>query len=204
MMERPVEPLWRRFRALPRAFQWAGYAVLFFAIWYLWLAAGEWRATFESKADAIERHVQTVLDAPDLSAQLRRMRPIIASVGAVDMPQNVTSGSKALHNAVTDVLKKFSSVKNSEFNQRFDRRLPSSVLPELTGGAGRIEVYKGDLRFDATVDDATAIIAALESDPDIEMIKSLRMSKAGSGKVSVRLALEAWVLPDPQERTGRR
>ena len=51
----------------------------------------------------------------------------------------------------------------------------------------------GELKFDATPEQAIAYIAAFEAHPDIEAVSSVRLTKTSAGKVTVRLTLEVWV-----------
>ena len=42
---------------------------------------------------------------------------------------------------------------------------------------------------------ARPLVAGLESDPRIECVRSLQISKSGPRKVEVRLGVEVWVVP---------
>ena len=75
-------------------------------------------------------------------------------------------------------------------------------FPAISGVTKQVETIKGNLTFEATPEDATAIIAALESDPAVECIRTLRINAIGGSKVEVRMDLEAWVFNRPTRRGG--
>ena len=70
------------------------------------------------------------------------------------------------------------------------RKLPKSLLPEL---GGQLETIRGDLDFEASPEVATELIARLESNPAVESIRSVRISKSGPRKVRVRLVVDRFV-----------
>ena len=48
-----------------------------------------------------------------------------------------------------------------------------------------------------------SILAALEASPDVEAVRSIRLTKESAGKLKVRLQLEAWVILEGNVRRGR-
>ena len=61
----------------------------------------------------------------------------------------------------------------------------------------------GDLRFDASPQEATAIIAELEASPKIEAVSRVRLTRQGGRpKVTVDLSVESWIIAT--KRQGRR
>lgn len=186
---------------VPRAFVWLGITVLIVLAVMVWdrtlrPIATEW--SFD--ADAIETNVRRVRRTEDMAQRLRHhgMRETVASVGAVEIPPSKGAGANRLNELVAGLMQEH-GVSSDSFVQRPDSRLRKGALPELTTDRKRVERLRGDLTFESRAEDATAIIAALESDPVVQSLPSVRINTIGSGRVKVRLVLEAWVLADDDE-----
>jgi hypothetical protein len=176
-----------RFRAMPRSVQmFAGIgALLILAV--VWWDMRDLRQRFEKRAMTIESQVQSVRSGA--RNDLADIRDTVASVGEVDLPGSDQEGSEALNRVVSDLLNQYKLGSTGSFNIRHDRTLPADLLPQM----GRLATIKGDFSFESSPEEAVAIIAALESNPAVECIRSLRIAKSGTHKVKVRLVLEAWV-----------
>lgn len=182
-----------RFRALPRAIQWAAIAalgmVLFLAWdWYIAPAADRWN----KEADAIQNRVHEVRAVQDATSDVGTIRGLVTNLGPVEPPTGESIGAAQFNNVVNQVIKKHGAT-NDSLGLRSKGKLPKTALPSFARGK-RIERWTGDLKFDATPSAAAAIIADLEASPDIEAIESVRISRDAQGKVKVHLAIEAWVL----------
>ncbi len=188
--------LWQRFGQLPRALQWAVYAAVGMGGFvvvndHVWKQAAEWR----HEADEIQAQLQDVHDGRSIADKLLKMLDTIVAHGPVSIPDpdDAEAGSDAFNATVTAVLKAH-SVRNDSFDRRDLSKLKldhASFVP-----AGQEAHYiSGDLRFEASPDEAIAVIAELESSPDIEAVTSVRMTRPGSARrVKVQVTLEAWVL----------
>ncbi len=191
-----AETRWQRFRRLPRALQWAVYAAVGMGGFvvvndHVWRQAAEWK----QEAIALEMQLRAVHDGQSIAGALMKMRSAIEAHGRVSVPDadDAEAGSDALNAVVTAVLK-----GHTVRNDSFDRRAPSKL--KLDHGsfvpAGQEARYiSGDLRFEASPAEAVAVIAELESSPDIEAVSSVRITRPGGARrVKVQLTLEAWVL----------
>ncbi len=187
---------WQRFRRLPRALQWAVYAAVGMGGFvvvndHIWKQAAEWRR----QADSIQAQLQDVHDGRSIADKLLKMQDTIVAHGRVSIPDSddAEAGSDAFNATVTAVLKAHAVRKDS-----FDRRDLSKLKLDHASfvPAGQEAHYiSGDLRFEASPDEAAAVIAELESSPDIEAVTSVRMTRLGGARrVKVQVTLEAWVL----------
>jgi hypothetical protein len=175
-----------RFTTMPRSIQWAALAsigVLLFLVWDSYIAPAT--ESLNSKADAIERNVREVRSVT-MTPLVRQLAP---TIGPVQYPDSETASSAAFHAVINSVLRKHSA-SNDSYSVR-GSNLPSSAMGGVTSDP--LEKLTGDLKFEATVKNAMAIIAALESSPDVEAITSLRMTKDTGGKIKVQMSLESWV-----------
>lgn len=187
---------WQRFRRLPRALQWAVYAAVGMGGFvvvndHIWKQAAEWRR----QADSIQADLQAVQDGRSIADKLLKMQDTIVAHGRVSIPDSddAEAGSDAFNATVTAVLKAHAVRKDS-----FDRRDLSKLKLDHASfvPAGQEAHYiSGDLRFEASPDEAAAVIAELESSPNIEAVTSVRMTRLGGARrVKVQVTLEAWVL----------
>jgi hypothetical protein len=182
--------LTQSFQQLPRALKWAvvaAFGLILFLIWSSYL--DPIAQDFNRDAEQIESKVRDVRSIRDLNDQTKKL---IEVVGPVEFPKSEAETSAAVDALVNGLLKKHNA-SNPNFSLRTTSALPKAALPGVVRN-NRVERLTGDLKFDASPQAAAAIIAELESSPDIESINSVRMTRDTSGKVKVQLALEAWVL----------
>ncbi len=196
-----LQPRWQK---LPRALQWLSITVIVVLAFLLWdVTFRQLNHDWTEKADAIEKDVQAVRDSADLVDQFRgrALSETVLSAGAVELPGSPAEGKDRLNQVVNALLNQY-RVSNDSFVIRSEGKLPKSALKSITNG-GRVETIRANLDFESTPEDATAIVAALESDPAIECIRSLSMTKSAVGQVKIRLVLEAWVISTATpRRTG--
>lgn len=185
-----------RFQQLPRVIRWGFFgavALILFLLWDQYIApiANDWNA----QADRIESQLRVVRDADRLSREVRQLHETIVGVGPVDLGRDVELEQVRLTQAVNSVKDQFSISKDS-WGTRTGGTVRRGALAGIPGG-DQAQVITGDLRFDAAPEDAAALIAELESLPEISRLTSLTMMKLANRRVSVRLQLESWVLSGP-------
>ncbi len=195
-MAEQFEQLWQRFRAFPRAIQWAliaGVCILVFVIWndYIKAIGDEWALA----ADRIERQVAEVRNSVALEDDFESMKDTIRGLGPVHVPASEQAATTALNDVVNNLLKEYrNSITNQQFNRAAGDRLRKGSLHGIIGAQQVGKKLTGELEFDAPPEIATAILAKLESSPDIESVTEVRFTKLGGREVGVKLKLEAWVV----------
>ena len=196
-----AKDIMRRLERLPRAIQWLAWTALFtiaFLVWDSSIAP----ISLRWSADADE-----MLDRLRLVAEPRRMKrstqEAIVGHGPVDLPREKATGAIAMTQAVNAVLGRH-AISNDDFSRTRSGVVPRTLLPGIARTRQKIEWIKAELRFDASPEEAAAVIAELEWDPAIESINSLRMSKIEARKVRVRLTLESWVVAQDGVRSRAR
>ena len=181
------------FGRLPRALQWALLAAIGFCLFWLWNQfLNPQKDAWDKDAAAIESSVKDIRNTEAVTSKIQGIKDVVVTLGPVDTPRSSREGPDALNEAVNKVLAKYGVAKDS-FSFR-SGRLSKTALVNITTGTKRIDRLTGDLKFDATPKNAAAIIADLESNPDIEAVDSVRMTRDTGGKVKVHLTVEAWVL----------
>ncbi|MHC4108595.1 MAG: hypothetical protein ACYSTY_10965 [Planctomycetota bacterium] len=195
--------LWQRFRQLPRAIQWAAYAAagtfLFIGVSdYVWAQAEDWN----QEAHRIEMQFQSVREGQKIAGNLLSLRDPLVAHGAIRIPDQAGEGGPALDAAVTAVMNRHS------IRHTYDRRRPVKLkgsLATIRGGRDEAQSISADLRFEASPEDAMAVIAQLESSPDIEAISNVRITRlTGARRLKVHLTLEAWVFSNKPTVSRRR
>ncbi|MHC5027911.1 MAG: hypothetical protein ACYTGR_14245 [Planctomycetota bacterium] len=193
--------IWQRIGTLPRAIQWSVWAAIGIGVFVLWDGtlrplSDEWAL----RGDDIEADVIQVRSGAQLADALERrdLAEAVIGIGPLDKPGSAMEGAAALSKLVNDVLARH-TVKEPDFGLRADRRLPRETLRGVMNGK-RLEAIKGDLNFIASTEETISILAALESDPNVEAVRSVRLTKEGNDLLKVRLQLEAWVISDSDGR----
>ncbi len=194
--------IWQRFRQLPRAIQWAAYAAAGMALFigvndYLWKQAEHW----STEADRIEMKFQSVRDGQNIADQLLSMRNPLVAHGEIRIPEQAGEGGPALDAAVTAVMNRHS------IRHTYDRRAPVRLKGSLATikDGDEAQSISAELRFEASPEDAMAVIAQLESSPDIEAISNVRITRiTGARRLKVQLTLEAWVFSNKATVNRRR
>lgn len=191
-MSEPRQTTLDRFRAQPRGVQWALLGaiglILFFA-WdsYLRPLASHW----SDRASAIQTKVNEVRAGRQVSEKLMRSASLVKAMGPVEPPPSEAAGTKEVNDAVNAVIAKH-GLKES-FSLRRQGGLGASALPSVTKGR-RVEKLMGELKFESTPATAIAVLSELESNPYINAVPSVRLTRGNSGRVNVHLTLESWAL----------
>ena len=141
----------------------------------------------------METEIQSLRSSDRLTREFNSISDTVVALGHVSLPGNLADGQADLSRAVNDIRNDF-KISNDSFRMRSGGR----VNARLTGTAPgkQIQELTGEFKFDALKEDATAVIARLEADPDIEAIRRLSVTRLGSNKVQVNMTLAAWVLSD--------
>ncbi|MHC4709371.1 MAG: hypothetical protein ACYTA3_02855 [Planctomycetota bacterium] len=198
-----TQTIWRRYRRLPRAGQWAVAAALGAVLLIIWtdyvLALA---AVWNEQADALLADAREAAGGERRLSRMNGLRNTIQGLGPVQRPGTESQAELALNDAVNEVLKRH-RVSDDSFNYRGPEKLPRGTLSEILRTSQRAERITGDLRFDASPTEAIAIIAELEASPTIEAVSDVRMTlQGGRQKVRVDLTVESWIVSS--ERRSRR
>lgn len=192
----------QRFNELPRAARWAiigTVAIVALLMYFDYL--GKFADQWNSEADGIRSRVrQAALTNSELDGG-RSMEDLISGIGVVKKPADEAKANEALTETVNAIIKRH-AVSKDDFKIRRPARLPTGTLEKIVKGSNkRVEKLTGELRFEATSENMLAIIAELESSPDIESVSHVRLNKlSGRGKLSVQLQVEAWILASVTRR----
>lgn len=186
--------LTQRFTKLPRAIQWAAYAAIVIVLLLVWeqhlfpIADG-----WNKSAAQIEKNVAQARQGRKVAADLQKqdIQQVVLSLGTVKVPTGEVESAQALNKIINAVLVKHHATDQT-ISHRARTRLQRTALANIAQGR-RVDKMSTDLKFVATPAVALAIIADLESSPDINSIYSVRMTREGNGRVKVQLTLEAWM-----------
>ena len=123
-----------RVAAWPRAIQWAFWAVILTVAFMAWDASiATVAATWANRADEVERHVADVDQAIVLTST---MRQAVTAFGDVESPRSKSAGTKALTDAVHEILASH-NVKKDDFNRTKTSRMRAGSLPGIAGAGHR-------------------------------------------------------------------
>lgn len=168
----------------------AAVAIILFLAWdsYVKPLAHDW----DIAATGIEKEVDEIYRASMLASDLSRkhMREPVTTLGPVTLPPR--EAEERLFELVSETADRH-GVRPS-ISKLPRAKLPKSVLTGITHGANRIERLTADVKFDARPEAAIAIIADLESIPEIQAVTSVRMVRDVGGRLKVHLIVESWVI----------
>jgi hypothetical protein len=199
--QQEIRQSWERFRQLSPLVQWASYAAVVLIVLLGWNDYIRPKVNdLNAQARSYEERIERLRRADTLAGQIHLLNETIRAVGEVQPPRTASEGEAALHTAINELTSRYGA-SNVTFNMRPGGTLPRGALSELTGGA-QAERLTARVNFEAAPDDAMAIIAGLESRPEIETITSAHLTRASGRRLSVVLNVEVWVLP--QDRTTAR
>jgi len=196
-----VNQLIQRFQALPRAFQWglvAVGAVLVFLVAdsTTWALARHWTDEADQMESAVEeiRQKERQIDAA--------LRTAVIAHGPVRMPLPEPEGAAAMAKAVNEALTRYKAIE-AKYDSRATTTLPADALRGVIAPNQQAARVVGDVSFKAKPADVAAIIAEIESSPDVDAISRLTIEKSGKDMVNVRVTMtvESWVI---RSRDARR
>lgn len=184
---------WERFRALPRAARWAisagvvAIAMLVYADYVVALTV-----RWNERSEELLVNLSRASGGEGRLGRLDTLRDVVRAVGPVQKPRRDAEAENAFNDIVSGVLKKHPVTRDS-FSYRGASKLQGGLLARVTGRD--VQKITGDLRFDATQEDAIAIISGLEDSPEIEAVTNLRLTRQANAKnkVTVDLTVEAWI-----------
>ena len=186
-----------RIRELPRALQLLGLvvvAIVGFVFWNDFIRAQS--ISWADESVKIEQNVAKLQESSKIGRQLEHIDEELKSIGRIDVPGKYESSHNQLNAAVNELIKPY-RLSDLAWNSQPTGNLPGkNILNEITKANQRVKIITGDLSFEATPEDTTALIADLESHEAIERIKSVRMTKQSGGKLKVRLLLESWFIAE--------
>jgi hypothetical protein len=128
------------------------------------------------------------------------VRAGMAALGVVAFPGEEIARSEAFNRRVNEVLAK-NSVKGGRTVTR-KAPLVSTALDAVAGEGRRIDRLIMDLQFDATPEQVAAVIADLESTPEVAAVSRVQLRRESGGEggqpagrtVRANLTAEAWLL----------
>jgi hypothetical protein len=188
--------LLNRFLALPRAIQWAGLGavgLLLFLIWDSYLK--DLADDINLQSEQILSQVAEVRGARDTAVALTKpeLKPVVEAIGAVARPRSETVGAGAFTDVVNDLVRTH-GISDHSFSLRARGKLPKNALVGALPAGKRAERMTADLKFSAKPEVALAVLADLESSPDIEQVSSVRLVRDANGRIKAHYVLEAWVI----------
>ncbi len=197
-----LDAWYEQFREQSRLMQFgiiAAIALVLFVIWDYGVrpVSSEWAW----QSERIQTQVRRVRQAERLQADVRNVQDVVLALGEVQLPPPADSGAEQLSRAWDNLLQEY-SVSNPSFNIRFGGPLGGSALMSVTGGE-RAQIINGDVRFQASPEDAIEIIARLETRPEIAVIRDITINRVGNRRVGVRMTIEGWVIPAERRQTRR-
>jgi hypothetical protein len=197
----PNEPsILERFNRLPRAIRWLAIAVLFVALFQAWYYLLQPVAESWSRAaDEMEEQIAAVREGSALAARFTRMNDTVSAIGPVMLPGDENQASQALTQAYVDVMNDY-SVSNDSFDLRGTAgRVSDRGAAGLVRRGEQLRRITARLVFEASPEDAMAIISDLDRRPDVEGLSEVKLLRIGDRKLKVTLTLEAWAAM-PRER----
>jgi hypothetical protein len=197
-----MKSLLERFRALPRAARWLAYFGAFCLGYFLVIQpAIDQVNEFNGRAAAArdELGVEGVAKT-QRQAVATQVRAGLSIFGPVAFPGDPAERSQAFNRTINEVLSKH-SIRG---DRRITRTAPLGTGPidAVAGFGKRVDRLIMDLQFDASPEQVSAILADLESAPEVAAITrvQLRRETAGEGSAApgrmlrVSLSAEAWIL----------
>ncbi|TVQ52962.1 MAG: hypothetical protein EA377_09055 [Phycisphaerales bacterium] len=197
-----LDAWYEQFREQSRLMQFGIIAAIALVLFFIWdygvrPVSSEWAW----QSERIQNQVRRVRQAERLQADVRNVQDVVYALGEVQLPPPADSGGEQLSRAWDRLLQEY-SVSNPSFNIRQGGPLGGSALMSVTGGE-RAQIINGDVRFQASPEDAIEIIAKLETQPEVAVIRDITINRVGNRRVGVRLTIEAWVIP-AERRQDRR
>lgn len=194
--------LWDRFRAMPRAVQWAVWAAAATAVTLLWTDVFMARTNdWNDRADGTLARIEEVRSGGLRLDRLESLEPYVRAIGAVNRPEGQAEAADALADAINDVLAAHTVTGDSALI-RPPQKLPRETMTALLGPGERAYKLTAEVSFDATPEEAVAIIAELEARTEIESVSAVRLVKRGNNKVTADITVESWLVKKEKSLGG--
>ncbi|MFZ9880150.1 MAG: hypothetical protein ACO3QC_01955 [Phycisphaerales bacterium] len=191
-----------RYRMLPRAGRWGAIAgVVFIGFTLLdsvfWPIADDLNARADRLTTVLERASSRAEEFPE---------EIEASAivhGPNLVPGREMLSKEKLASTIVTVLRE-KGVNQFGLDIRPAQPLPSTVLPEIAAElGGQMGRSVADLRFEATPDVATTLVAELDKNPAIDAVSDLKLTyNPQTKRVAVQMSLEKWGVVNRTVRGG--
>jgi len=203
-MSSQVDALRSRWSAFPPLVRWGLMLALLIIAFvlvndYAWATA----ARLNNEANEIARTLDRARDARDaLRGDLERT---VVARGAIRLPMDENAGTQAMADAVNEIVQRRSGIGGYSYDTGAVSRLAPNVMTGVIRPGFRGARVTGEVKFEATPDDAMAVIAEIESHPSIQGIARVQMTRAAQRRVAVLLTVETWVTTglDTPGRFGR-
>jgi len=203
-MSSQVDSALARWNKLPPLVRWGGaVAVLIVAFVlvndYAWATAARLNAEANEIARTLER-----ASAARQSLRQDLERTVIAR-GQVRLPADENRGTQAMADAITEILQGRGGIAGYSYDSGSVSPLAPTILAGVVGPRERGARVAGEVKFEASPDDAMAVIAEIESHPAIQGISRIQMARSVQRRVAVILTVETWVTTgtDTPRRFGR-
>ncbi len=197
-----LENAWQSFKRLPRAARWAVSAgvIVLGLLLYIDHVVGL-AVRWNERSEELLVNLRRASGGEERLDRLDTLRDVVRAVGGVQKPRADADAENAFNDVVSGVLKKHPVTRDS-FSYRGASKLPAGTLARVLGR--EVQKITGDLRFDATQEEAIAIISELEDSPEVEAITNLRITRQANAKnkVTVDLTVEAWITAGTPRRMG--
>lgn len=191
-----------RYRMLPRAGRWGAIAGVVF-LGFTLLDSVFWPIADDLNARA--DRLTTVLDRASSRAE---EFPEEIEASAIVHGPNLVPGREMLSkeklaSTIVSVLRE-KGVNQFGLDIRPAQPLPSTVLPEIAAElGGQMGRSVADLRFEATPDIATTLVAELDKNPAIDAVSDLKLTyNPQTKRVAVQMSLEKWGVVNRTVRGG--
>lgn len=198
-----MNALVQRFRTLPRAARWAVFAGAILVAYFAVVEPVIDRInTTASRADDRESALVALAKDP-IGAQSSEVALGVRKFGAVELPGDPEVRSVAFNRRVVEVLSKH-RIRNDTSTTR-TMPLGAGPLKSAYTEEERIDRLVREVQFSATPEELAAVIADLESSPEVAAVSRVQLRRGdnqdtAARQLKVTLAVETWVV---NRRGGR-
>jgi hypothetical protein len=189
-------------RGLPRAARWGLFAGVVILAYFVVVEpiVDSINAT-NAKAEDREGALFALARDP-ISSQSSEFALLVKKFGTVELPGDPETRPVAFNRRVVEILGKH-KIKDSSTTRIMP--LGAGPLKDAYGETNRIDRQVREIQFDATPEDIAAVIAELESAPEVAAISRVQLRRGDQQDSAARLlkatiSVEAWVV----SRKGRR
>ncbi len=193
-----------RLNRMPRSMRWllafAAFLALYFGVLEPALTAA---STSRDRADRLEatlRRERSLLAANSQAG--RELERGVATYGLPRHPTDTAARPEMLQRAVNAILVKH-GVGNAAYSER-SGTIPATEAATVVGAGARLERFVLDVTFEASPENAIAILADLEQASEVTAVSRIKLDKSGAGRarngassgsrvVRVTIAVESWI-----------
>ena len=162
----------------------------------VWPTSDEW-AMEADRLELLLDESQTIDKRID-----RKLEWVIAALGPIEVPRSPNLGADRLEATVNTIVRNH-NVQEYTFETRPGSRVQASSALRSIAGGGRVQRVHAEVEFTATDEEVSNVLLAMEANPEIESIGSLRLTAIPERKVvEVKLVVEAWVTAPDRRRSS--